>query len=73
MVLTGAATGMRPFVRDNIPGAIALGVVIAFMYWITYGFSLSLGYGTILPPVVSAWAANLFFACFGVLYLMKTE
>jgi lipopolysaccharide export system permease protein len=73
MVLTGAATGMRSFVRDNIPGAIALGVVIAFMYWITYGFCLSLGYGTVLPPVVSAWTANLFFACFGTVYLMKTE
>lgn len=73
MVLTGAATGMRSFVKENIPVAIAIGVVIAFLYWILYGFCLSLGYGTILPPIISAWAANLFFLCFGVLYLMNTE
>lgn len=73
MVLTGAATGIRSFAKDNIPLAIAIGIVIAFMYWIMYGFCLSLGYGTVLPPVVSAWAANLFFLCFGTLYLINTE
>ncbi len=73
MVLTGAATGMRSFAKENIPVAIAIGIVIAFMYWIVYGFCLSLGYGTILPPVISAWAANVFFLCFGILYLINTE
>ena len=73
MVLTGAATGMRSFAKENIPAAIAIGVVIAFMYWIMYGFCLSLGYGTVLPPIISAWAANLFFLCFGTLYLINTE
>lgn len=73
MVLTGAATGMRSFAKENLPVSIAAGVVIAFVYWIMYGFCLSLGYGSILPPFVSAWAANLFFGCFGVLYLVNTE
>jgi lipopolysaccharide export system permease protein len=73
MVLTGAATGMRSFAKENIPAAVAIGVVIAFMYWTLYGLCLSLGYGTILPPVISAWTANLFFLCFGILYLIKAE
>ncbi|MCP3872342.1 MAG: LPS export ABC transporter permease LptG [Desulfobacteraceae bacterium] len=73
MVLTGAATGMRSFAKENIPMAIAVGVVIAFMYWIMYGFCLSIGYGSILPPFVSAWAANAFFLCFATLYLINTE
>ncbi len=73
MVLTGAATGMKPFVKENMPIGIAIGVVIAFMYWISYGFCLSLGYGEILPPVISAWTTNLFFLGFGVLYLVNTE
>ncbi|WP_300456954.1 LPS export ABC transporter permease LptG [Desulfobacula sp.] len=73
MVLTGAATGMRSFAKENMPAAVAIGVVIAFMYWTLYGFCLSLGYGTILPPVISAWTANLFFLCFGILYLINAE
>ncbi len=73
MVLTGAATGMRAFAKENLPVSIAIGVVIAFVYWIGYGFCISLGYGSILPPVISAWAANLFFSVFGILYLVNTE
>jgi lipopolysaccharide export system permease protein len=73
MVLTGAGTGMRPFAKNNIPAAIAIGVVIAFLYWAMYGFCLSLGYGAILPPVISAWITNLFFLCFGILYLINAE
>ncbi|NOX32542.1 MAG: LPS export ABC transporter permease LptG [Deltaproteobacteria bacterium] len=73
MVLSGAATGMKSFVKNNIPVAIAIGVVIAFMYWIMYGFCLSLGYGGILPPVISAWAANVFFLCLVILYLINSE
>ena len=73
MVLTGAATGMRAFVKENLPVGIAVGVVIAFLYWVMYGFCLSLGYGAILPPIVSAWTANLFFICSGLLYLIHTE
>jgi len=73
MVLTGAATGMRNFAKQNIPAAIAIGVVIAFLYWVMYGFCLSLGYGSILPPLISAWAANLFFLPLGILYLVNTE
>jgi lipopolysaccharide export system permease protein len=72
MVLTGAATGMRSFAKENLPVTIALGVVIAFMYWIMYGFCISLGYGSVLPPIISAWITNLFFFSLGTLYLMNS-
>jgi len=73
MILTGAGTGMRAFAKQNIPAAIAVGVVIAFMYWAMYGFCLSLGYGAVLPPIVSAWITNVFFLVFAALYLLNTE
>lgn len=73
MVLTGAATGIRSFARGNIPVAIATGVGITFLYWVMHGFCLSLGYGGILPPFISAWAANVFFLTVGVLNLVNSE
>ncbi len=73
MVLAGAATGMRPFAKNNIPAAIAIGVVIAFMYWAMHGFCLSLGYGAVHPPIISAWITNLFFLVLAALYLINTE
>ncbi|WDP89422.1 MAG: LPS export ABC transporter permease LptG [Desulfobacter sp.] len=73
MALTGAATGMRSFVKTNLPVAIALGVVICFLYWFVYGFCMSLGYAKILPPLVAAWVGNIVFFCLGIIYLIQTE
>lgn len=73
MVLTGAAAGIRSFVKDNLPLAIAFGLGVTFFYWVMYGFCLSLGYGGVLPPLLSAWTANIFFLSAGVLYLVNNE
>ncbi|MFN2356544.1 MAG: LPS export ABC transporter permease LptG [Desulfotignum sp.] len=73
MALTGAATGMRSFVKANLPAAIALGVVIAFCYWVLYGICLSMGYAGVLPAVAAAWLANGFFLCAGIVFLINTE
>jgi len=73
MALTGAATGMKPFAKESIPRAVSLGIVISFMYWFVHGFCISLGYGGSLPPMLAAWMTNLFFLCFGTIYLLTTE
>ncbi|MGD9826858.1 LPS export ABC transporter permease LptG [Desulfobacter sp.] len=73
MALTGAATGMRGFVKTNLPVGIAVGVGFCFLYWFVFGFTVSLGYAKILPPVVAAWVSNLVFLCLGCIYLIQTE
>lgn len=73
MALTGAATGMKGFVRTNLPVGIAVGVGFCFLYWFVFGFTASLGYAKILPPVVAAWVGNLVFLCLGGIYLIQTE
>jgi len=73
MALTGAATGMKSFAKENIPKAVTIGIVISFLYWFFHGSCMSLGYGRSLPPLMAAWAANFFFFCFGSVYLINTE
>ncbi len=73
MALTGSATGMRGFVKTNLPVGIAVGVGFCFLYWFVFGFTASLGYAKILPPVVAAWLGNLVFLCLGAIYLIQTE
>lgn len=73
MALTGAATGMRAFVRTSLPAAVALGLVICLFYWFVFGFCMSLGYAKILPPLVAAWTSNAIFLCLGGIYLINTE
>ncbi len=73
MAMIGAALGMRSIVRENMPLGIAIGIGTSFLYYIMHGFCMSLGYGKVLPPVVSAWVANLFFFCFAVLFLITID
>ncbi|WP_022664382.1 LPS export ABC transporter permease LptG [Desulfospira joergensenii] len=73
MALAGAATGMRSFAGTSMPAAIAVGVAISFVYWVMFGFCLSMGYAGALPPVVAAWITNLVSLCAGSLYLIHTE
>ena len=73
MAMIGAALGMRPILRENMPLGIALGIGLSFLYFIMHGFCLSLGYGKVLPPIISAWIANLFFFCFAVLFLITID
>jgi len=63
MSLIGAALALRGKTREGMAVSFSYGIVTAFIYWSLYSFCLSLGYGEILPPLISAWMANLVFFC----------
>jgi len=73
MAIIGAAAGMRSFVKENLAIGIGIGIGASFLYWIVYGFSISLGYARMLPPFVSGWATNFLFLCMAMIYLLNTE
>lgn len=73
MSIIGSAAGMRQAVKDNLPLGIGIGIFASFFYWFIYGFFISLGYGRMLPPFVSAWATNLLFLCIALIYLVNSE
>jgi lipopolysaccharide export system permease protein len=73
LCLAGVGISLR-ISRKEGPGiGIAVGIGTAFLYWIFYGFCLSLGYGEMLPPVIAAWTANLLFFCFAVIMLLNAD
>jgi len=73
MVLIGTGLTARGKLGKGLPRSIAIGLGVAFFYWVFYSFCLSLGYGELLPPVVAAWAANIVFLCLGSLSLLNAE
>ncbi|MFO7557362.1 MAG: LPS export ABC transporter permease LptG [Desulfobacterales bacterium] len=73
MVLVGTGLTASGKLGKGLPRSIAIGLVIAFFYWIFYSFCLSLGYGELLPPVVAAWGANILFLCLASLSLLNAE
>ena len=67
-----------PFaLRIGRGGGIALGigmsVMIGFTYFVFFNFSLSLGKGGVLPPLLSAWVANILFGSLGVYFLLRVR
>ncbi len=73
MALVGIGLTARKRLNKGLPVSISYGIGIGFIFWVFHSFCLSLGYGSILPPVVAAWMANLVFFCAGLLLIMHAE
>lgn len=73
MSLVGAGIALRQGRRQSIFISVSAGIVAAFLYWIFYSFCLSLGYGEMLPPVISVWIANILFTCLGFFIVINVE
>jgi lipopolysaccharide export system permease protein len=71
--LMGTGIAVKRKSREGPSVSIAFGAAMVFLYWVLHSFCLSLGYGGLLPPVISAWISNIIFLCYGVLNLINAE
>lgn len=67
LIAVPIALGTR---RGEIPLAVAFGIAVCFMYFSIMSFSRSLGLSGTLPPLLSAWTANLALSLFGIYLIM---
>ncbi len=72
MCLAGAGIATQKTGGKGIATGIAWGITSAFLYWIFYSFCVSLGYGGILPPLVSVCLANIVFLCIGIIAVQRS-
>jgi lipopolysaccharide export system permease protein len=72
MVFIGipVALGLK---KGGTPLAVSIGIGICFLYLTNLGFSRSLGLSGILPPILSAWAANVIFFFLGIYLMLRLE
>lgn len=73
MSLIGVGIAVRSRLREGMVMSVVSGVTVAFLYWVFHSFSLSLGYGEMLPAWIAAWIANLAFICLGGFLLMTAD
>jgi lipopolysaccharide export system permease protein len=69
-----AALGLGLALRREkvfIPGMVAVGLVVMFVYWLFLGFSTSLGQAGRWPILGAAWLPHLFFGAGAVLTLRQ--
>jgi lipopolysaccharide export system permease protein len=60
LVIIGISFPLMKSERSGgIMQSIGVGIVIGFSYWIIHAFSMSYGRSGTIPPVLSAWIANL--------------
>ncbi len=71
--IIGTSVTLRKTTREGLTMNIIFGMAIVFLYFITQSFCTSLGYGGILPPLISAWIANFIFACLAVFNLLSAD
>jgi lipopolysaccharide export system permease protein len=49
----------------GIAQGVGLSIVIGFVYWLVFAISVAMGQAGTLPPLIAAWAPNVFFGLAG--------
>lgn len=73
MAVSGVTVASRRRFREKMSISIGIGLVVLFSYWTLHGFSVSLGYGGMLPPFIAAWSANIVFMCISAYFFLSPE
>lgn len=69
--LIGISMGLHSKRYGGIAGGTGICILVSILYWVFYSFSLNMGYSGQIPPIPSAWMANIVFIAIGGLMLYR--
>ncbi len=73
MAFLGIPFALKGGRSSGIAFGVGISVLIGLGYWLIMSIGLSLGRAEALPPILSAWGANIVFGLAGILMMMKIE
>ncbi len=73
MVMISIPFGVLKVRSGGTGKGIALAIAIAFFYWLLMSVGASFGRSGALPPAISAWFANIFFAIASIIVLFRMQ
>lgn len=73
LALVGISLTARKKLKEGLAISITYGIGIGFLYYVFHNLCISLGYGGVLPSLLSAWMANLIFLGGGIILLLNAE
>jgi len=59
--------------RGGRAASFGLSIIISFLYWVAIGIGRALGMAEKLPPILSAWIANIIFIIIGFYLAFKSK
>ncbi len=71
--LLGIPFALRLPKSGGIAAAAGISLLLGFLFWVLFAISISLGKTGILPPLVSAWSANILFLGLALYLLLRVE
>ena len=73
MAFLGIPFALKGGRSSGMAFGVGISVLVGFGYWLIMSLGLSLGRAEALPPLLSAWGANIVFGLAGILMMMKME
>jgi lipopolysaccharide export system permease protein len=73
LVVIGVTVAGRGRRGESLAVVVVIGIGLAFFFWVLRGFSLSLGYAGMLPPVLAAWLPNVIYCLAAGFLLLRAE
>jgi lipopolysaccharide export system permease protein len=70
MMMLGIALSLRMSLGGGLFSA-GIGLLISLFYWLSYTFSLSMGYAGVIPAIISAWTVPLIFGALSVYLFLR--
>ncbi len=64
---------LRPARSGSMASSVLAGLAIGFTYYVVHSFSMAMGKAELLPPVLSAWVANIIMGSIGLLLISGAE
>ncbi|MEI8173316.1 MAG: LPS export ABC transporter permease LptG [Deltaproteobacteria bacterium] len=74
LVIIGISFSLMKTERSGgIMQCIGVGIVIGFSYWVVHALFMSLGRSGTIPPVLSAWIANLILGSISIVMYLRVK
>ncbi len=64
---------MRTERSGGIMQCIGVGIIIGFSYWVVHALSMSFGRSGTIPPLLSAWIANLILGAISIVMYLRVK
>lgn len=61
------------FSRSGKSKSITTGILIGFSYYVVFEIAKALGFGSIVPMIISAWIPNVLFLIIGLFFFLRAE